>query len=52
MLELKGEKRVSEVATGMGRYHNSAKQMETIGDCVKHYEIPQGVWCGLEDKRY
>lgn len=40
MLYVKGERRVSEIATGMGRYHKRAKEMKTAGDCVKYYEIP------------
>lgn len=40
MMDLKGEGRVSEITTSMGRYHNSAKEKQTTGDCVKHYEIP------------
>lgn len=39
VLDLKVERRVSEITTGMARYHNSVKEMQTTGDCVKHYEI-------------
>lgn len=40
MLDLKGERRVSEITTGMARYRNSVKETQTTGDFVKHYEIP------------
>jgi len=51
-LDLKAERRVSDIATGMDRYHNSVKEKQTPGDCVKCCEIPQLAWCSLEEKWY